>query len=175
MDVSAQDIGRMARAQVIADEYARALDLFGALNAECEEEARVLRTMKRWAIAVVALFGLILIAAYVSMCIDLSASYPIPVLIVGGAVVTFLIGVIPVAWMAFIPAGFIGMWRAIKRSGWIVWGGGLFMLCLMIVFVYIPCLGGVFFYLGQMRRVKKLEARVAAAGERYTAASRALG
>lgn len=174
MEESGQEIGKMARARVMAEEYARASDSLGALEAERDEERRVLRKMKRGAAALAVLCALLLIAVLVMMCAELSATYPLPLLVVVGSIELILGCAIPAAMVAFAPAGFIGMWRAIKRSGWIVWGGGIVMLIAMVVLLYVPILGGVFFFIGQLRRVKRLDAEVLSAEKRLEEASAAI-
>lgn len=175
MDMLEQDVGRMARVQLIAEEYARASDSLESLKVECEEEGRILRTMRRAAKVLAASCGLLLLVALVMMCAELSSTYPLPMLIVIGGAQLLLGCAVPVAMVVFAPAGFIGLWRAIKRSQWSVWGGWVIMLAILFILLFfVPVAGGVFFYIAQARRVKRLEAEVLEAEERFSKARAAV-
>lgn len=174
MGMLGQDVGRMARAQLIAEEYARASDSLESLRSECEEEERILRTMRRTATVLAALCGLLLLVALVMMCTELSSTYPLPMLIVIGGAQLLLGCAVPAAMVVFAPAGFIGLWRAIKRSQWSVWGGWVIMLAILFILFFVPVAGGVFFYIGQVRRVKRLEAEVLVAEKRFDEARAAI-
>lgn len=167
------EVSKLARARVVADEYARASEALALLKAECEDEKRVLCKMKKAAKVVAVSLTVVYIALLVVGCIIMSTKYHI-VAVLGSFLIMLVQIVFPVLLFAFIPAGFIGMWRAIRRSGWIVWGGPLVMMVILAVLFAIPMFGGIFFYLGQAQRVKKLEMKVADAEYCYERASKAL-
>lgn len=173
--MSVQEIGKMARAQLVAEEYTRASDALAAVKAECDEETRVLARMKKWGVVAAAVCAGLILCLLVPVIAENSHGYPVSMVIVLDSLLYVFFASVPVALSAFAPAGFIGMWRAINRSSWFVWGGGFFMLIVVVFLIYVPIIGGVFFFIGQKRRVKRSGEQVVLAEERYAAASRALG
>lgn len=169
----AADYRQMARAQLAADEYRRASDSLAALRAELSDEERALRRMKGLAVPVGVGIGALLAATLVRGLPELYGEYGLATSVVGMLLIVPMLAAM-CAWFACAPAGVIGMWRSLGRSGWFVWGGGAIMAVILVLFIAVPCLLGPFYLWSQSRRVKRLKGEVAEAEGRFAEASAAI-
>ncbi len=78
------------------------------------------------------------------------------------------------AWVGCAPAGFMGLWRAMRSSGWFVVGGGILGLALLFLFAIVPFFAGPFCLKKQRDRVRELKAELLAARKRLEAARAAI-
>lgn len=78
------------------------------------------------------------------------------------------------AWVGCAPAGFMGLWRAMRRSGWFVVGGGYLGVALLLLFAVVPFVAGPFCLKRQRDRVRGLKAEVLEAKKRLCEARAAI-
>lgn len=168
-----QNFSSAARAQVAAMEYSRAKDELAELRATLNDEARALRTMKLLFVPVAVAAAVLFAGSFLLNAGRYTEGYdPVSALLSCAFAVLFSIGM--GAWLGCVPAGFIGMTRALRRSGWLVGGGWVVFLVLFFVLIAVPFLLGSVFFGYQAVKVNKLKAGVATAEERFAAASDAI-
>ncbi len=78
------------------------------------------------------------------------------------------------AWIGCAPAGFIGLWRAMRTSGWFVVGSGVLGLVLLLLFFVAPIAAGPVCMKKQRELVHELKDEVRAAKKRLAAARAAV-
>lgn len=165
-----QDFSSAARAQIAAMEYTRARDELSELRAALDDEGRALRTMKLLFVPVAIAAAVLFAGSFLLNASRYTEGYdPVSVLLSCAFAVLFSIGM--GAWLGCVPAGFIGMTRAFRRSGWFVGGSWVVFLVLFFVLMAVPFLLGPVFLGYQAVRVNRLKAGVAAAKGRFAAAS----
>ena len=154
--VTQNDFNQAVRVQIMANEYQRASDNLNRAQYEYEDEARVFKRMKVGIIPMAILTVIAVVAfspnsvkALKDSGVPLWIGIPVFILVLLAALV--MIGTI----LCFIPAGFIGFYRALGRSGWFVWGGSVVMAVIFALLIMIPLFFGVFFFIGQFFRVRK--------------------
>lgn len=130
-----------------------------ALRAEYEEEKRVFSWMKRLGF----IFGIVFaIAVFFILLINsptlLDQTGPeglivlIPVILFGTGFIGF--------WMGMLPAGYIGLWRAIRRSGLFICGNFIGLAIVATFLVSIPVLLGPIFFVRQCAKVSNLKKKI---------------
>lgn len=147
--VTQNDFNQAVRVQIMANEYQRASDNLNRAQYEYEDEARVFKRMKIGIIPMAILTVIAVVAFSLNSVKALKDSgaplwIGIPVFILVLLAVLVMIGTI----LCFIPAGFIGFYRVLGRSGWFVWGGSVAMAVIFALLIMIPLFFGVFFLLG---------------------------
>lgn len=78
------------------------------------------------------------------------------------------------AWIGCAPAGFIGLWRAMRSSGWFVVGGGVLGIVLLLLFFVAPIAVGPVYMKRQRKLVRELKEGVCVAKKRLAAARAAI-
>lgn len=159
-----EDLKRMAQANMVAVDYANAKSKLEHAQREREAERRALRLMViLWVMALVACF------AYLSGPMLEGATstfdrYDAVTRAVGFPVIA-LVMVVTFVWIAAMPAGVVGIFRTLARSGWSVWGSLIVMLALFMLVLTVALVFGWVLVLFQLRKTKKLDERVKAAEE----------
>ena len=159
------------RAQLALDELKSAKRDLAELEMAYEEEDNTWNAM----IGGLALFGVafFIFLVYQGFFIDVLSGY-------GGLELLFFLpmtivfAVLISAWIGCAPAGFMGLWRAMRSSGWFVVGGGILGLALLFLFAIVPFFAGPFCLKKQRDRVRELKAELLAARKRLEAARAAI-
>lgn len=141
-----------ASKQVMTDEVS-------ALRAEYEDESRVFGTMKK----LLLVCGIITAVPVFLLFLLKLDTFPqeaglygfllaVPIIVLAPLFIGFLVGC--------MPAGYIWLWRAAKRSKWFVWGSPLVLLVLLTLAVLVPAGFGFLFFLAQWVKVSNLKHRL---------------
>ena len=175
--VTQNDFNQAVRVQIMANEYQRASDNLNRAQYEYEDEARVFKRMKIGMIPMAILTVVATVALWpedsnLKSLMDTGAPLGVAVfvLILGFLIMFTVLGMI----LCFAPAGFIGFYRMLRRSGWFVWGGSTVMVIILVLLIAIPVFFGVFFFIGQFFRVRKAK-RIRDNAESYFAQYREYG
>ena len=130
-----------------------------AIRAEYEEEKRVFDLMKRLffivgTITAVVVFLILLVTSptLISQTGAAGILVLIPVMLFGMVLTGFFAGV--------IPSGYIGMWRALKRSSFFVFGNPIVMLLILTFLAVVPVALSPIMYFCQWRKVSKLKCQL---------------
>ena len=156
--------GHGAHMDVAAMDYMQASQMLSILTAERDEEQRIFLSMKRswviaFAICVLVIGGVLMRAAF-----ETAGQYN-PIMFVLALILLIIIIAMTCALFACTPAGFIGMSRAARRSGWAIWGSPIVMIVLIGLVLCIAMGFGWLFFLLQWRRTMKLDKNVSEAKE----------
>lgn len=131
------------------------------IRAEYEEEKRVFHLMK-WlfiiigSVSAVSIFLVLLFNTPAILAKTGAAGIPvlIPVFLFGTCVVGF--------WCGVIPSGYIGAWRALRRSGLFIFGNFLGMALILTLFACVPVLLSPIFFISQWVKVSNLKKQLEA-------------
>ena len=132
------------------------MDDANALRAEYEDESRVFGTMKK----LLFVCGILTAVPVFLLFLLKLDTFPQEAGLYGFLLAMPIIVLAPLfigLWVGCIPAGFIWVWRAVKRSKWFVWGSPLVLLILLTLAVLVPAGFGVFFFLAQWVKVCNLK------------------
>ena len=159
------DFRESVRAQVAAQEYVRASDNLAISRDYLLRERRVLRAMLALiALGTVAFFVAIMVPTFPDLFeyeeasgVDIAMSYAV----ISG--ISLLISL----YVGCGLAGVIGMWRAISKSSWFIWGGFITMIFGLMLLCWIPLVFGPVFLARQAWRVSKAKRDLAGAEDRY--------
>lgn len=160
-----------ARAQLALDELKSAKRDLAELEMAYEEEENAWNTM----IGGFALVGVgfFIFLVYQGLFTDVLSEYE-GVHLLFSLLVTIVLAALISAWMGCAPAGFMGLWRAIRSSGWFVVGGGLLGIVLLFLFAVAPIAVGPVYMKKQRKIVRELKDGVCAAKKRLAAARAAI-
>lgn len=151
------------RAQLALEELKSAKRSLAELEMAYEEEDNTWNTM----VGGFALFGVgfFIFLVYQGFFTDALSGREGPELLFS-LPMTIALAVLISAWMGCAPAGFMGLWRAMRSSGWFVVGGGVLGLALLLLFAVVPFFAGPFYLKKQKDRVHELKAELLAAKKR---------
>lgn len=175
MDDPGVDFRASVRAQVAAQEFIVASDNLAASRSFYEREQRVLRVMlilEAMGTALFLSFSIYIIATKGdAFRAPEGASGPVIALTWAITIAVFLLMSL---WIGSILPGFVGMWRAISRSGFFVWGGVITLMIILVLFCWIALMFGPVFLARQAWRTRKAKRALAGAEERYQEACTAV-
>lgn len=159
------------RAQLALEELKSAKRNLAELEMAYEEEDNAWNTM----IGGLALFGVafFIFLVYQGFFIDVLSGYEGVELLIF-LPLTVIFGVLISVWIGCAPAGFMGLWRAMRSSGWFVVGGGYLGIVLLLLFAAVPFFAGPVCLKRQRDRVRGLKAEILAAKKRLAAARAAV-
>lgn len=126
------------------------------IQAEYEEEKRVFTLMKRCFLIfgglLAAVVLIILLFNLPALVAKTGVGYlPVDILVI--AYGTVMIGL----WGGVIPSGYIGMWRALRRSRFFVFGNPIAMVLILTFLALIPAMLAPIFFFCQWRKVANLK------------------
>lgn len=117
--------------------------------------------------------GFFIFLVYQGLFTDVLSEYE-GVQLLFSLLMTIVIAALISAWMGCAPAGFMGLWRTMRSSGWFVVGGGLLGIVLLFLFAVAPIAVGPVYMKKQRKIVRELKDGVCAAKKRLAAARAAI-
>lgn len=134
-----------------------------AMKADYASETRVFKTMKTLFYVLGSIVAIGTLALFLLKLDTFPREAGLGGLLLAVPIIIFAVALAGL-FVGCVPAGFIGLWRAVSRSRVLVFGGSNVILFILALAATLPAILGPVFYLLQWNKVRKMRAQLEGLG-----------